>query len=123
MVYLHWEVSSGRIYINNKTSVKKKLLPFVLSQLKQTKSFFHFQQEIFCLLFLKELSRKGFRKYRHTHSQVMLCHFKHFKFNIIKTVSIVGKFLISFWSKSSKANHEIGWGFFANKSHFRITEI
>lgn len=65
MVYLHWEVNSGRSYVNNKTSVKKQLLPFVLSQLKQTKSFFHFQQEIFCLLFLKELSKKGFRKYRH----------------------------------------------------------
>lgn len=50
---------------------KKRLLPFVLSQLGQIKFFFHFQQEKFCLLFLKELSRKGFRKHGHIHSQII----------------------------------------------------
>lgn len=70
MVYLHYKMNYGRSYFSSETLVKKKrLLPFVLSQLGQIKFFFHFQQEIFCLLFLKELSRKGFRKYRHIHSQ------------------------------------------------------
>lgn len=78
----------------------------MLSQLKQTKFFFHFQQEIFCLLFLKELSRKGFKKYRHVHSQVTLN--TSIKFSIIITTNIEGKFLTNRWCKAPKANHKTG---------------